>query len=62
MDMWHVFFAAAAGAGWGLAVGWRNARDVALGKISPPSPRDPSQPNARALIPLTGKQREELTR
>ncbi len=39
---------ALAGVGWGLAFGWRNSRDVALGRF-PAGPKPPREPNASAL-------------
>jgi len=63
MDFWHVLFVGLAGLGGGLAIGYRNARDIALGKGRETAPpRDPNQPNARAIPIPYNKQREELTR
>ena len=63
MDFLHVLFVGLAGLGGGLAIGYRNARDIALGKGRETAPRGgPSDPSARAIPIPYSKQREELTR
>jgi hypothetical protein len=61
MDHWHVILAGAGGVGWGLAVGWRNARDVALGRVTAPEPPPAREHTLRRprVWPSFGEREEE---